>query len=301
MHALLALSVGVSLPSATRNTISVVTGMGGGKQSLPLALCKWPIWWASPGAVTCVPGTAAEAVASAAAADEVVPSSFVYPAGFEQLWLPEDLPLPSSRLAVGAVLRDGVPLYLFPSVETVVTRRSGGGGGLVGWHNRGLNSLPLGGTWMPWAGAGPPERLRLSAFSRRLPPLADQGAAPEGSSPEEERRWARVAEPAAVGQAVALLLGTLADAPDELGEGYQFLLAPLPGEALPEGAVQPGVQLGLVLSDALSDPDLNEPGWADEAGCFAAADIAVYQVPPGGRSEYLPACYKPLYSGAAPR
>ena len=100
------------------------------------------------------------------------------------------------------------------------------------------------------------------------------------AAPAEPAKWGRPLEPVSVSEAVRSVLETIADAPDALGEGYQYLLTRLPGAALPAGAVRPGVQLGLVLSDALCDPDLNNPEWEIEVPVnvftYVFADIYVY-------------------------
>ena len=44
-----------------------------------------------------------------------------------------------------------MPRYLLPCLETSITTVSGASGTV--WHNRGLNSVPLGGQWMAWGEA----------------------------------------------------------------------------------------------------------------------------------------------------
>ena len=92
-----------AMPQSALKTVTVVTGIGGGKQHLPFAMCKWPVWLSAAGFVSEVPGTGSEA--SELGEDEARPAGFVDPTGFEQLWCPEDLPLPSCHLAVGVVLK----------------------------------------------------------------------------------------------------------------------------------------------------------------------------------------------------
>eukprot|EP00967_Tisochrysis_lutea_P005514 scaffold6586_cov34-Tisochrysis_lutea.AAC.2 len=304
-------------------------------------MCKWPVWLSAAGFVSEVPGTGSEA--SELGEDEARPAGFVDPTGFEQLWCPEDLPLPSCHLAVGVVLKvrrdkpcppaghtagqvsrmcprmepapviglpspipsrlaqpchpqDGAPAYMFPCLETSVTRATPDGRGAVLWHNRGLNSVPLGSTWMGWGKAGPPDALVLSTFTRELPPQHDDTEAQIVEDLESEpASWDRLLEPVNIGDAVRAVYETIADAPDKMGEGYQYLIARVPETQLPEGAVKPGRQLGFVLTDALCSPDLNDADWQDEAGCFAASDIAVLAVPPGGKSDFMPEVYKALY------
>jgi hypothetical protein len=314
------LSLGTAVPQHSLKTVTVVTGFGGGKQHLPVSMCQnWPIWISAAGRVSEVPGTGH----SAAEAEEPIPTGFVNPASFEQLWCPEDLPLPSCSLGLGTVLKvrharseagphaatpkpfrpcppaaaaqDGAPVYMFPCLETSIARAAPGGQSDLLWHNRGLNSVPLGSTWMGWGKAGPPESLILSSFSRELPPQVDGLVGSADVPPAEPPQWEPLLEPTVVGEAVRAVIATLADAPDAMGKGYQYLVTRLPGTTLPAGIVRPGRQLGLVLADGLCSPDLNDLDWQAEAGCFGAGDIAVLAVPPGGQSEYMPEVYRALY------
>jgi hypothetical protein len=82
------------VPDATLNMVKISSIRGGGGQ-LPLSMCRWPVWMASVDHVTQLSG--------AGGADEE--AGWVDPISFEQLWLPEDLPLPSSHLAVSLVIK----------------------------------------------------------------------------------------------------------------------------------------------------------------------------------------------------
>ena len=64
-------------------------------------------------------------------------------------------------------IQDGMPRYLLPCLETSITTVSGASATV--WHNRGLNSMPLGSTWMLW-GEAP------FALLGRQPSSADRGA-----------------------------------------------------------------------------------------------------------------------------
>ena len=133
-------SLSLVVPDATINMVKI-SSIKGGSGQLPLAMCRWPLWIASADHVTKLSG---------AGGDEEE-AGWVDPISFEQLWLPEDLPLPSSHLAVSLVIKDGVPRYLLPCIETSITTVSGVSGTV--WHNRGLNSVPLGAQWMAWGEA----------------------------------------------------------------------------------------------------------------------------------------------------
>ena len=101
-------------PDPTLRSVTIGSSDLAPTQSLPISSVHgWPIWMAAADGseVTCVAGTMAE--------DEV--SGWVNPVTFEQLWLPQDLPLPSCRAAVGAVMKNGMPRYLFPCLETTVS------------------------------------------------------------------------------------------------------------------------------------------------------------------------------------
>ena len=110
--------------------------------TLPLDYCSsWPAWVTRPKGklpVERVPGPAK----GADILDTWAPAG-----AFEQLWLPEDLPPPRARAALGLVLRNGEPRYIFPTIDASLTTPDG-----TQWRNRGLNSLPLASTWLHFGG-----------------------------------------------------------------------------------------------------------------------------------------------------
>ena len=116
----------------------------------------------------------------------------------------------------------------------------------------------------------------------------------------------------------------------EMGEGYHFITARVDGGALPADTVRPGrkcaasasapppprprpapalppnrpraaprVRLRLILATALDDPNPNDEEWEGEMLSFARCDTTVYSIPPGGESEFMPECYKPLYGAGS--
>ena len=87
-------SLGLVVPDATLNMVKISSMKGGGGQ-LPLSMCRWPLWIVSADRVTKLSG--------AGGSEEE--AGWVDPISFEQLWLPEDLPLPSSHLAVSLVIK----------------------------------------------------------------------------------------------------------------------------------------------------------------------------------------------------
>lgn len=293
----LASALGIAVPDATIRTISI-TALNGAPQHLPLDLCRWPVWISTrPGEVTQVPG--------AGEVDEE--EGWVDPVGFEQLWLPEDLPTPSCHVALAAVIKNGVPRYLLPCLECSVMTVSGSQGAI--WHNRGLNSFPIGATWMPW-GLAPFESLRLSAFESDMPPepepelsTDDEAEAAPPPPPAPSPPWTPLQPVATVDAALKSIMAVIADAPDEMANGYQFVVARLDsGPALPSSAVRPGKRVRLMLATALDDigfdPNAKEMSWEVDGG-YGLFDSSVFAVPAGGGSDFLPDVYRPLYPGAA--
>uniref|UniRef100_A0A7S0ERZ3 Uncharacterized protein n=1 Tax=Phaeocystis antarctica TaxID=33657 RepID=A0A7S0ERZ3_9EUKA len=306
-------SLSLVVPDATINMVKI-SSIKGGSGQLPLAMCRWPLWIASADHVTKLSG---------AGGDEEE-AGWVDPISFEQLWLPEDLPLPSSHLAVSLVIKDGVPRYLLPCIETSITTVSGVSGTV--WHNRGLNSVPLGAQWMAW-GEAPLKAYRLFSFGSDFKPpappparrhprgaraAAEEGAAEEADTAEEELppAWEPLQvmadRPGGGGQPVEEALGSimrvLAEAGaeiKEMGEGYHFITARVDGGALPADTVRPGRKLRLILATALDDPNPNDEEWEGEMLSFARCDTTVYSIPAGGESEFMPECYKPLYGAGS--
>lgn len=265
-------------------------------QQLPLSYCeRWPVWVCSPDAasVTQIPS-------------EGDGQSWVNPLTFEQLWLPEDLPPPRCAPAVGLVLSNGEPRYVFPCVESVLST------GAQLWHNRGLNSVPLAKTWLVW-GDIPLDRLRLSAYACELPPQpaegeaeaeaeAGDGAASAPSEPTAAPEWAPLLQLEETADAFEVLFKVMADAPAEMETGFHFLIVRLPGaDLLPSSAAAPGQRLRLFLSDVDREPTLlsaDEDEWAWSRG---EADLSAFAVAGGGGSEFLPAEYEPLFAYAHER
>ena len=276
-------------------------------QGLPISMCQsWPVWMAT------ADGKAVTRLPDASDADD---GGWCDAATFEQLWQPVDLPQPQFTAALGAVLKNGAPRYLFPCVESTITTIGGALDGQV-WHNRGLNSLPLAKTWLIF-GDIPADSLRLSAYVAPLPPPPPETA--EGEGEEGDQAAAEAAEVAAraaeaaeaasalwqpvlplteVQSSLDALFEIIGNAPDELGDGWHYLVAPLSGDGarLSADDVGPGKRLRLFLSDVDATPTALDPeerdSWVWKRG---EADLAIYNVGPGGESEFLPEAYKPLF------
>ena len=252
-------------------------------QTLPLEYCSsWPIWVTKPqGAVP------VSRVPTPALGDELG-TTWAPPAAFEQLWLPEDLPLPTARLAIGMVLRNGEPRYIFPTLDTYVDT------GTALWRNRGMNSVPIAKSWLHF-GESPADNLRLSAYLLPAPTAEADAATAEPAG--TINGW----QPCfADQQPVQAALDTAFDALDALPaalrktsllDGFCFLVVPLPSLApLPESALTPGGRLRLFLADV---DDLE--GTTLEGGRVGEMDLTMWQVPAGKDSPYLPPPYEALY------
>ena len=265
------------------------------QQSLPLSyVSKWPLWIAAPDGseVTLLPTEGDE-------------GGWVNPMGFEQIWRPADLPVPASRAAVGIVIKDGTPRYLFPCVEqsVIVSDALGGalGGGMI-YHNRGLNSVPLAKTWMIFDPFDFQD-LRISCFRAPLPPAEEEDGDDDAESKKDadaavvaaSTEWSPVLPPTEVGAAVDAMFRVLGDAPDEMGKGFQYLIIPLASAPLPPEAVKAGERVRLFLSDIASGDNLDPE---DREGLLwkrGECDVGSYDVASGGESDFLPDAYKPLF------
>jgi hypothetical protein len=276
-------------------------------QKLPLDYCSsWPIWVTNPGGkvpITRVP-------VPEAALDEWW-TTWVPPAAFEQLWLPEDLPQPVARPAIGLVLSNGEPRYVFPTLDTTLVSPDG-----VVWRNRGLHSVPLAKTWLHY-GESPPEALRLSAYHTMTAARGEgeaEGAEPGGEEEPALPEWRPYLTclgnwpvQAALDEALQALENLPPLLQKKLGQGFCYLLVPLPeSNRLPADALAPGSRLRFFLSD-LQDFDANNVDASSRArGDEATAaddyewqrgecDLTLCTVPSGKGSPYLPKPYEPLY------
>ena len=246
---------------------------------------NWPVWMAaSDGSqVTCVAGTVAEDMEA----------SWVNPLTFEQLWLPDGLALPAARLALGAVLKNGVPRYLFPCLETVVSSETSG---IRVWHNRGLNSLPLGKTWLTF-GDVPIDDMRISCYSQPLPnPDLEVGSDEAIDAAVRSERWDTLVPLTEVSEAMDALLGVIADGPDSLGQGFCYLIAPLASATLPTEALEPGKKLRSFLSDVDATPTSLDVAMRDEwVWSRGEMELSTHVTASGRDSDFLPEVYKPLF------
>ena len=285
----LAFSAPAPAPDTSLSYVSISTG-GMRAQHLPLTLCSnWPVW------VCASDGSVVARVPDGEAEDEE--GAWVDPRSFEQLWLPEDLPLPRCCAAIGAVLKDGAPRYLFPTLEATVGTSIEGA--TVVWHNRGLNSLPLGRTWLSFDEV-PIDSLRFSCYRGEAAEASSADADDTDADADADAEWDAVLPLTSVRSAIEALFRVSADAPPELADGFQVLIAPLGVDGLlPAQAVRPGSRLRAFLSDVEHTPaclDADDEAWAFQR---AECDVSLYAVPAGGQSEYMPKAYGPLYGKAA--
>ena len=225
-------------------------------QSIPLGYAlSWPVWMATDDGNTVTRINDATTTATGS-------SGWVNPITFEQLWLPVDLPPPTARSALGLVVKDGQPRYLFPTIETTVSTISsrddgndGGGGTRTLWYNRGLNSLPIAKTWLPFNEYVPSiESMRLSSYRCQLLESSSSVTAVDG----QKNDWVPVLPMTKVTEALNRLLYVLANGPDELGQGFCYLITPLPS-LLPPETVVPGQRIRLFLSNVETIPTSLDP------------------------------------------
>ncbi|CAM9607986.1 unnamed protein product [Ectocarpus fasciculatus] len=275
---------------AERQFISILSD-DGTEQRLPVASASsFPLWFidgdeqfddAGRKQVTQVPGPNADL-------------GWVNPRSYSELWVPEGSPAPAMKLCLGMLMKDGVPRYVMPMVDLVVSK-----GGRK-WRNRGLNSVPVAHTWEPVerAAAG---GVFLSAYAEERV---------EGS--ETDSMWGAIAEKLPVTDAFTDIVSVLADPPEELdiGSGFHFLVAEAstnaeavavpgigPGGSSAVAAACGGGRVRVFLSD-VSEPadllDLEELGSGGVRG-VAALGFDVVSVANGGESEFLPEVYRPFF------
>ena len=268
-------------------------------QTLPLDYCaQWPVWVSRrQGDVPVIRVPMPEENAD-------VLDTYCPPAAFEQLWLPEDLPQPRARAAIGLVLRNGDPRYIFPTVDTFLETSSDG----KLWRNRGLNSGPLASTWLHF-GEVPVDDLRLSVYAQ--PPADDSAAVAAAAASEDSdaRDGATCIGPyrcvvpnSAVDRAVEEAFDVLGGLPPllqkaSLGDGFSYLIVPLEADGgstndglfLPDSALAPGGRVRAFLS---KDGDDGK----DDCWQRGEMDLTVWRLPPGKDSPYMQRQYEALYS-----
>eukprot|EP00957_Ditylum_brightwellii_P152301 11595245-Ditylum_brightwellii.AAC.1 len=167
----LQLSVPFSPKDLTVHKIKIAEGPKGQTIAVNYA-SSWPVWYVTHDGqnVTRVPDTSSDELGG----------GWVSPSSFEQLWLPMDLPPPTASAALGLVLKDGILCYAFPTVETVLAMRDG-----KAWHNRGLNSLPLAKTWMPFFNVVNADTLSLACYHCSMPSEEND----DNSKQKQEEEW----------------------------------------------------------------------------------------------------------------
>lgn len=199
---------------------------------------------------------------------------WVQPFSLDELWMASDLPEPRTRLALGALVKDGQLRCVFPALDTPVVAAG------KAWRNRGLSSVPLAKVWLDFTTI-PLEQLSVSAFSRK------EGAdwVPMGSERLE------------IQGAVNRVIEFIADPPPGLERGFALVTATLDDGDLPSGGLsEGGDKIRVFLTDY---PDPGKLLDLDVEACGAAVlDIVAMEVASGAGSEYLPDVYRELFESA---
>jgi len=229
-------------------------------------------------------------------------SDWVDPVTWDELWMPEDLPVPRFQPALAVVLKDGKPRYLSPTVDTTIHADG------REWRNRGMRSVPLAKTWLPWdevAGA----RLSLSVYA--FPPSEGSQAAriagAAGAAAASDALPSTTCEPLAlnvrVEDALSVVGELMAESPSVLSDAFAHVVIPLPEESLPAEHLSAGSRLRVFLSDIQTFPAMLPSETEDEDEFWAwrrgECDIVLMEVNAGGSSEWLPDVYKALYAGSS--
>ncbi|CAM9994943.1 unnamed protein product [Pylaiella littoralis] len=282
--------------------ISILSESGTSDQMLPVASASSFPLWVLEGDVDVDDNAGRRQVTQVPGANQEL--GWVNPRSYNELWIPEDSPVPSMKLCLGMLLKDGVPRpttkvdleqknngYVMPMVDLVVSKEG------QKWRNRGLNSVPVAHTWEP-VGRAATGSLYLSAYVEEKV---------QGS--ETDSMWGTLAEKVPVTDAFTDIVSVLADPPGglDLGSGFHYLVAEVAvaGADAGAGVVGPlavaacGGRVRVFLTD-LPEPadllDLEELG-ASGGGVrgVAALGFDVVSVANGGKSEFLPEVYRPFF------
>ena len=209
-------------------------------------------------------------------------TGFVNPHSFGEVWVPEcfsRIPYTGS-LALCALLKEGSLRCVFPGVDIVAFSEPD-----VAWRNWGLSSIPMAQTFLDFATV-PLDKLKLSAFTC-MPPVSD-----------ESRRWMPLHVGLDVTQGLNTLLSIVSDPPKNMLcdlKGFQLLTIPLIDGKLKGFDLEDGRTFRIYLDD-YPDPEklLHLDDGENTGGGFI--EFSVRRVSAATDSEYLPDCYRPLYS-----
>jgi len=228
-------------------------------------------------------------------------NGWVNPVSFSELYCPKDLPLPTTKPALGICLVQGVPRYIMPSLVLSLETPA------KTWRNRGLNSLPRAHSWIdvfsPYVNI---DSLSLSSYCKVTNDvrfLEDQDGASSwsdlASQSSQPLSFVRPeTEQIKIGNTFRSFKELLKEGIPQLqilNEGYCFVDIPIPGAS--DWSIGPSIRIKQYLSD-FDDPkrlleienpeDLNsEP--------IGMLDIKIEKVAAGGSSKYLPEVYQDLY------
>lgn len=249
-------------------------------QSLPKNLASsWKVWTFD---------TESRSLTSVESESE---NEWVNPNSFEELFLPQDLPLPLSKPALGVALSYGVARYIMPSVVLTLETPA------QIWRNRGLKSLPRANAWIDLFAPYTPklDALKLTCYGQsteNLRFLEDQ----DGTGAWEcllEKTSRTLLAPSngvelGVSEAYEAFQSYLKSInANDVFNGYHFVDIPIPKA---EPIQLPRIRLKSFLSD-FSDPsrllEIEDPSVLDSEPC-GVLDIKISVVGSGADSQFLP-------------
>lgn len=258
-------------------------------QYLPRSMASsWPSWTFENGRLDRV--------------DDDGNDGWVNPTSFENLYLPSDLPTPVTRPALGVLVANGSPRYVFPSIVLTLETPD------RAWRNRGLCSLPRSHTWIDLFSPFIPrlENLQIHCYGQSSPELRfleDQDGeyvwtdlyAPASSSPGGIFSKPLEGTGLEFLSAYNNLRTYLQRCPyqDVLSSGYHFIDVILPTQM--QSIKLPQNRIKMYLTD-LEEPRqlINMEGSYDDE-VLGELDITISAIGPGGISKYLPKVYYDLY------
>lgn len=210
---------------------------------------------------------------------EALDGGWVNPYSLDQFWVPEKIPEPKARLALSALVKDGMLRCVSPALDSFARAES------TLWRNWGLCSVPLATVWLDYAFI-PLQSLRLSAYATEEPDIIGM------PRKKQLQKWKTLHEGIDIQPAINALIELIADPPPEILTGFHIVTVPLcdvevslPGD---------DTEVRVFLTEYPEPIKL-----VDLAGIDAGAGLLSFTakaVASGKDSEYLPEAYRPLFS-----